>query len=154
MARPLASRARWEGSVRMSVEQSDSRPNDRDATGRSPAGWVATTALLILAWSLPAALNVAMDLLFGDGPGARGEIWRRTLAVALPWYVWAAFTPAVRRLVRDRPLRRPVSAMSIAAHLTLCAEVTLAFVLARRLVRHAVGLSLGRAGLVASAFGW
>lgn len=146
--------ARRHGSGIVGSELRDSRRGDSDADGRAWTRWVTPTAFLLLAWTLPAALNVTMDLLFGEGIGANRAIGTRIVANALPWYVWAPFTPAVRRLVRARPLLRPVSATSVAAHLTLCAIVTLVFVVTLRVARHALGFPPSHAGLAASAFGW
>lgn len=121
---------------------------------RALARWLASAALLIVAWSLPAALNVMMELLVRINPDAPAQLWQRVVATALPWYVWAPFTPVVCRLVRRRPLLRPLSLVAVGAHLGLYAVITLAFVITLQLARHALGLPPRDVGAVVNALQW
>lgn len=117
-------------------------------------GFVGSTALLTVAWTLPAATTVVMDILFGEGVAAGAPMWTRIVANAVPWYLWVPLTPAVVRLARRRPVMRPLSLANIAAHTALWAAVTLAFAIALRVTRAALGLPPSQAALFRSALGW
>ena len=112
------------------------------------------TGLLLVAWSIPAVLHVAMEVLSERRAGHFLAPWRLFIAAALPWYVWVPFTPLVMRLVRRRPLRRPVTVDSVWPHLALCAVITVLFVLAMRTARDAMGLAVGDDSLWTIAVAW
>ena len=116
------------------------------------AGWLATAALLLVVWSIPAGLNVAMDLL--ARPPEPGALWPRAIASALPWYVWAPFTPVVWRLVRERPLLRPLAPASVVAHLALGTLVTAAFVGVLEVARAVLGLPPRGPAPLLAVIGW
>ena len=126
---------------------------DRNERPPARARWVTPIAWLVIAWTLPAATNVLMDLAVGTGDNT-GSLAARIFASALPWYVWAPFTPFVVRLVRRRPLMRPITAAKVAAHLSLYALATVVFVVALRVARLATGLPLDQGGLIESALSW
>jgi hypothetical protein len=125
-----------------------------DRRGRRFVSFLASTTLLAIAWTLPAATNVLMDLLFNEGAAAKGSMWAQIVTSAVPWYVWVPLTPAVVRLTRKRPVMWPLSMVNLAAHTALLAAVTLVFAGTLRIVNSAMGLPPSHAGLVRNALGW
>lgn len=88
------------------------------------------SALVVGAWSVMAALNVAAELSVQYRILHADRYLAIAVSTALPWYVWALATPLVAWAARRWPIGRPVSSSAVVSHAVLAISIALAFVTA------------------------
>lgn len=91
-------------------------------------GYPRLSALVVGAWSVMAALNVATELSVQHRILHTTSLGGIAVSTALPWYVWALATPLVAWAVVRRPIRWPPAWSAVLFHFLLALGIATAFV--------------------------
>jgi signal transduction histidine kinase len=127
----------------------------RPGPSRSRAGRrAAQVGALVLAWTVPAGLHTTMDVIMQHRLGRTIEPLLVFATTTAPWYIWLLATPLVLRMVRRRPLLRPLQASAVAWHVALWIGITIVYTGARIAARRAIGAPASAGGLLEQIVGW
>jgi hypothetical protein len=110
--------------------------------------------LLALAWTVPAGLHTAMEMIMQHRVGRTIDPVLLFATTTAPWYIWVLATPVVLYAVRRWPVLRPLRAAPVVSHLALWIGVTVLYVGVRLASRWAMGLPAPRASLLEQVVGW
>jgi hypothetical protein len=114
----------------------------------------ARIGLLALAWTVPAGLHTAMEMIMQHRVGRTIDPVLLFVTTTAPWYIWVVATPVVLSAVRRWPVLRPLRPAPVVSHLALWIGITVLYVGVRLASRWAMGLPAPRAPLVEQIVGW
>lgn len=112
------------------------------------------SALVVGAWSVMAALNVATELSVQYRVLHATRYAGTAVSTALPWYVWALATPLVAWATLRWPIRRPIPWSGVLSHMVLAIGIAIAFVTVTFALDHTVRPTPPAGGWLGSFEAW